>query len=262
MPIRHVLAEAVEVATDVGPLRFPASDTVMRPLIEGTGDWELDEAMLFRAHLRRGMTVVDVGAHVGYYTLLAARAVGRRGRVIAVEPHPINAALLRENVVRNRARNVQVIEAAAWSESARLMLEPSPEQNTGDNRIVRAGASGDALEVDAVVLDEVLADIDVGVVKVDAQGTDHLALAGMEQALRRCRPVLFVEFWPDGIRIFGDDPACVIASYQSLGFRLTMPGLHARFDTWRASEFVEATERLPYGAGTLVLRPIKPRALT
>jgi FkbM family methyltransferase len=246
--------DAIELTTDVGPLLIPADDAVMRPAIAATGDWELDEAMLFRAHVRRGMTVVDVGAHVGYYTVLAARAVGWRGRVIAVEPHPLIAALLRANVARNRlARRVSVVEGAAWRAPTRLTLEPSREQNTADNRVVRTVASGDAIEVEGIALDAL--DLDVGVVKVDAQGTDHVALTGFEQTLRRCRPVVFVEFWPDGIRAFGDEPAGVIDLYRALGFRLTIPGVQAFVHGWSGAQFVEAAERMPGGFLTLVLRP-------
>src|SRR5919109_556910 len=116
------LPPAVEVQTRLGPLLFPRGDGVMRPLMASTGDWELNEAMLFRAH-------------VGYYTLLSARAVGWRGRVIAVEPDPDNAALLRENIRRNRLHNVTVVQAAAWRETARVPLRRDPV-NTGDNRIL------------------------------------------------------------------------------------------------------------------------------
>jgi FkbM family methyltransferase len=248
--------DAVELATDVGPLLFPAEDQVMRPSIAVTGAWELDEAILFRAHLRRGMTVIDVGAHVGYYTVLAARAVGWRGRVIAVEPHPVIAELLRANVARNRlARRVQVVEAAAWREPGRLTLEPGAEQNTADNRIVHSAAGAGAIEVEAVALDGLADGLDVGLIKVDAQGTDHVAIAGLEQTLRRARPVLFVEYWPHGIRAFGDDPAAVIDLYRSLGFQLTVPGVQAPVYAWKGPDFVEAAERMPGGFFTLVLRP-------
>ena len=246
---------AVRLETDVGSLLIAADDTVMRPLIAQTGDWEIDEAMLFRAHLHEGMTVVDVGAHVGYYTLLAARAVGRAGRVVAVEPHPFNAELLRANVARNKLRNVQVVEAAAWCDAGELELRSSPELNTGDHRIVRAG-DGDTRKVPAVTVDQVLGDAPVHVVKIDAQGTDQLVIDGMARALARCRPVIFVEYWPEGIREFGDDPVEVVASYRALGFRLTMPGLF--LDHLSAPEIAAVVEQLPTGYGTLVLRP--PRA--
>jgi FkbM family methyltransferase len=241
-----------EIATDVGPLLFPAHDKVMLPLIAQSGDWELDEAILFRAHLRPRMTVVDIGAHVGYYALLAARAVGRFGRVVAVEPHPVNAELLRRNLARNQVRNVEVIEAAAGRKSGKLLLAPNQEQNTGDHRVVHAPGA-ETIEVDAVAVDELLDRVDVA--KVDAQGSDHVAIAGMERLVRRCRTTVFTEFWPDAIRDFGDDPAEVIAYYRGLPARVTMPGIQADFDGWKTRWYVETAERMPGGFGTLVLRP-------
>jgi FkbM family methyltransferase len=245
------LPPAEEVQTQLGPLLFPREDAVMRPLIASTGDWELNETLLFRAHIRRGSTVVDIGANIGYYTLLSARAVGWRGRVIAVEPDPDNAALLRENVRRNRLRNVTVLEAAAWRETTRLKLRRDPV-NTGDSRIV-SGAQG--YDVPAVALDERLGDLPVSLVKIDAQGTDHVALEGLRQTLARCGPVVFTEFWPHGIREFGDDPVAVIEGYRQLGYRITMIGFETDFAAWPAVEIVKATERFPFGAASLVLRP-------
>ncbi|HEY7603391.1 MAG TPA: FkbM family methyltransferase [Gaiellaceae bacterium] len=241
--------------TDVGSLLILAADEVMRPLIARTSDWEADEAALFRAQIKPAATVIDVGAHVGYYTLLAARAVGRRGHVVAVEPDPTNAALLRENIRRNRLRNVTVIEAAAWQETTQLALRRDPV-NTGDHRVTAAASENAvALTIEGVALDELLGTHSVALIKVDAQGADHIALAGMHQTLARCRPVVFAEFWPHGIREVGDDPAGVIDSYRALGFRLTMPGLQVDFEHWSADDFVRAAEALPGGFGTLVLRP-------
>jgi FkbM family methyltransferase len=249
----RIPADAAEVATDVGPLLFPEDDPVMRPIIERTGDWELDEATLFRALIPRGGTVVDVGAHVGYYTLLAAKAVGRRGRVIALEPHPLNAELLRLNVARNRVdRIVRVVEAAAWGMRDRVALVADRGGNSGDHRV---STSAPGLEVDAVPLDALLDHDQVDVVKVDAQGTDHVAIAGMKRTIERCRPVMLVELWPAGIRAFGDEPADAVGYYASLGYRLTMPGVQVPFESLTAEGFVEIADALPGGTGTLVLRP-------
>jgi FkbM family methyltransferase len=245
------LPPAEEVQTGLGSLLLPREDGVMRPLMASTGDWELNESLLFRAHIRRGSTVVDIGAHVGYYTLLSARTVGWRGRVIAVEPDPDNAALLRENVRRNRLRNVTIVEAAAWRETTRLQLRRDLA-NTGDNRIV---LGVDAYDVPAVALDERLARLPVSLVKIDTQGTDHIALEGMRQTLTRCRPVVFTEFWPQAIREFGDDPAAVIDGYRQLGYRITMIGFDTDFATWPAAEIVKAAEGFPFAATALVLRP-------
>jgi FkbM family methyltransferase len=229
----------------------------MRPLMAATGDWEVNEGFIFRAHLRRGATVVDVGAHVGYYTVMAARAVGRRGRVFAVEPDPDNAALLLENVRRSGLRNVRVIRAAAWRETTRVRLLRD-RVNTGDNRVVPAADAdrADNCLVDAVAMDERLERESVSVMKIDAQGTDHVALEGMRETLARCRPVVFVEFWPAGIREAGFEPESAVELYRELGYRITMIGYDADFATWSSEQIVTAAEGFPFGAVALVLRPL------
>jgi FkbM family methyltransferase len=249
------LPAAEEVQTDVGPLLLPLNDGVMKPLIAATGDWEINEATIVRAHLRPGMTFVDIGAHVGYYTNLAAREVGTSGHVYAVEPDPDNAALLRENVRRNGYRNVTVIEAAAWHETTTVTLRRD-HFNTGDNRVADQFADDGAVcEVEGIAFDDRLAGLEVSAVKVDAQGVDHLALRGMRETIQRCRPIVFVEFWPDGIRENGGDPAAVIEEYRGLGYRITMIGYDTDFAAWPAEEIVRAAEGFPFGAVALVLRP-------
>ena len=110
-------------------------------------------------------------------------------------------------------------------------------------------------DVPAVALDERLARLPVSLVKIDAQGTDHIALEGIRQTLTRCRPVVFTEFWPQGIREFGDDPVEVVAGYRQLGYRITMIGFDADFATWPAAEIVKAADGFPFGTTGLVLRP-------
>lgn len=249
------LPPAEEVETDVGRLLLPAADAVMRPLMASTGDWEINEAALFRTFLRRGLTVVDIGAHVGYYTLLAARAVGRRGRVVAVEPDPVNGALLRENIRRNGLRNVQVQAVAAWRENTTLFLRRH-SSNTGDHRVATTLSTDESVhKIRAVALDDVLGQTHVSLVKTDAQGADHVALEGMTRTLLRCRPVVFTEFWPEGIRDLGDDPDKVIDAFREFGYRITMIGFDADFSAWSAADIVAAAEQFPFGAAGLVLRP-------
>jgi FkbM family methyltransferase len=219
-----------------------------------TGEWEANEASLFRAYTYPGATVVDVGAHVGYYTLLAARSVGWHGRVIALEPDPVNAALLRENVRRNGLRNVSVLEAAAWHETTRLQLRRNAV-NTGDNRVALTNiADAETCEVSAIRLDEILGGIPVTLVKVDAQGSDHFALQGMRETLQRCWPVVFVEFCPRDIRASDTNPAEVVNGYKELGYEISLIGFDG-VGAWQADEIVKAVEGYPYGVGVFVLRP-------
>jgi predicted O-methyltransferase YrrM len=68
------------------------ADEVIRPALEADGRWEPAECAFLRAHLRRGAAFLDVGANIGYMTVLGARACGPDGRVIAIEPEPRNVA--------------------------------------------------------------------------------------------------------------------------------------------------------------------------
>ena len=91
-----------EVETDVGPLLVHADDAVITPIIRARGTWEEELGDQLRSLLRPGMTAVDVGGNIGYVALLMAAAVGPSGRVVAVEPDPRNAHVLRLNAERTR----------------------------------------------------------------------------------------------------------------------------------------------------------------
>lgn len=211
-------------------------------------------ADVLRGLLKPGMTFLDVGAHVGYMTILGARAVGSTGRVIAVEAAPANAALLRANLAANGIRNVEVIAAAASDRDGRVVLSQSP-WNTGDNRAY--WVEGMALvEAPAVRLDGVVdPSVRVDVVKVDIQGTDHRAIRGMQALLARSRPVVLAEFWPHGIVEGGDDPATVLSLYAAMGFDVRLLG---QSDDEAPLSPREIVARVPLAEGefrTLVLRP-------
>jgi FkbM family methyltransferase len=214
---------AVRVETDVGPLLLPEHDRVIHHMLRDTGVWEKEEADALRAMLAPGMTFVDIGAHVGYMSLVAAGAVGPTGRGIALEPAPGNFELLQANLARNGASHVVAIPAAAWKETGPVTFSLD-EFNTGDHRAY-ARPGGESLEVPAYALDDVIPeDLHIDVVKVDAQGTDHLALQGMAKTLARSRPTLLVEYWPLGISELGDDPLGVLGVYRDMGFAISVLG--------------------------------------
>lgn len=247
----------VSVDTAVGPLLYPGYDKLFGPVLRREGRWESAESERLGELLGPGMTFVDVGAHVGYMSVLAARAVGPEGRGFAVEPAPGNAALLRENLLRNDITNVEVIEAAAMEGNGRVLLGLSP-WNSGDNRAYDVPGM-DRVVVPTVRLDDVLpGSVHVDVVKVDSQGTDHRAIRGMEAIIRRCRPVMLVEFWPPAIVEQGVDPSAVVEGYRSLGYEVRVLGADEDGPEPTTAEVVAAA-----GAGesdwerfcTLVLRP-------
>ncbi|MBB4687107.1 FkbM family methyltransferase [Amycolatopsis jiangsuensis] len=206
------------VPCDVGALLMPV-DEVMLPWIVFHRSWEDSEAELM-AKLAES-AFLDVGAHVGYHTLRLLRSTPDVTKVVAVEADPVNAGFLRRNVAVNLpaavADRVTVVESAAWDAPGTVRLAQATPGNSGDNRVT---ADGPGVEVPAVRLDSVpeVTAQRIGLVKVDLQGRDHRALAGLTEVLRRDRPHVVCEFDPGAITELGDDPAAVLAGYRALGY--------------------------------------------
>ena len=245
---------AVRVDSDVGPLLLPASDRMIAVALERDGVWEPEEGEVLRRLAREGMTVLDVGAHCGYFTLLLSRLVGPSGRVLAIEADPGNHALLDANVETAGAANVTTVQGAAWSAAGETLPFTLCPENTGDHRSYSWDTDREVAEVRSVTIDELTGDLGrVDLVKLDTQGTEHRAVEGMRQTIERDRPTLLVEFWPIGIRELGDRPEEVLELYRSLGFALEVVGDEA--DIREASDLVEAADRSPTMFLNLILRP-------
>ncbi len=188
--------------------------------------YEKFERRLMATLAQPGDVAVDVGANLGLYTLLLARAVGDGGRVFAFEPDPENFELLRRNLERNGARNVVAERLAVADENGPLRLYLC-ERNRGDHRTWDSHDGRPSIEIEAVRLDDYL-DADrlgpegrVDLVKMDVQGAEAQALAGMEGLLRRHSGVTLVtEFWPAGLVRAGAEPAAVLKRLGGLGFEL------------------------------------------
>lgn len=216
IPAPLASSDVGDVQTDVGTLFVHRHDEVMRPALEANGRWEPDECAFLRAHLRPGSVFLDVGANIGYMTLLGARACGPRGRVIAVEPEPRNLLLLQANLWRNRLR-ATVLPVAAYSRHGFLHLIRN-ERNPGDHQVHQDG--GETL-VPCVRLDEELGGMHVDVAKIDAQGTDHEVVAGMFGLMRRNSAItMLAEFWLEGMEQRGVEPSEVLSGYRSAGYRV------------------------------------------
>jgi len=180
------------------------------------------ETAVVSACMRPGMRVVDLGANIGYYTLLMARAVGEQGRVWAFEPDPANCALLRRNAMLNGFAQVEVIEAAAAEAAGEVTLYSS-EQNRGDNRIYHSsGEKRSAARVKTVrVADCLPAGERLDFVKMDIQGAEPQALGGMMEVLHRSPEVLLLtEYWPEGIAQAGQVPEDFLDALRASGFGL------------------------------------------
>ncbi len=157
------------------------------------GVWEPNLTEFLIGNLRQGDVFIDVGANIGYFTLLASRLVGSAGKVIAIEASPGIFAKLRDNLERNRVTNVEAINVAASDRRRDGQSFPRVNSNIGATSIVPTEGSRYECDVPASTLDSILAPADVRnarFVKIDVEGAEGLVIAGMRDVLRNARPSL------------------------------------------------------------------------
>ena len=182
-------------------------DQVVSRKIRASGMWEPYETQLVQTYLRRGDTFVDVGANIGYFTILAASIVGSRGRVFAFEPDPGNIQLLRASAEANAlAERITAVEAGLADSGGEGQLYLSRD-NLGDHQIYADSPGRETLPIALLHGSEYLggrlASIDL--LKVDTQGSEYRVMAGLLPLLRqlpRC-PRIIIELTPLSLRKAG-----------------------------------------------------------
>lgn len=206
-----------ELALDGYRLRIPTNDSCIAHELRVLGAYEPFESSLFRSYLSSSATVVDVGAHVGYYSLMAGV---QAKQVFSFEPCPANCALLRENVALNGFNNVIVMQAAVADYLGEAPLYLASDCNTGHNSLAAQAGSSTVL-AKVVTLDSVIpANLPVSLLKIDTEGGDAAVLRGAKRILQTHKPVLFLEVYPDGMLRNGDDPLSMLRGFTALGYTL------------------------------------------
>ena len=178
------------------------SDPFVRQLFwRGMAAAEGASLMPFHERAKAASLVVDVGGHTGLYTL-AALAAGTCVEVLAFEPVPVNASTFEQNLARNGWANRCEVVRSAVSDTVGVVLLHIP---FGDHPMSGSmhvegfrGQAGRLVEVPCVSLDVALAGRSPQLVKIDVEGFEDAVLRGMGEVVERCRPVIFVECYPDG----------------------------------------------------------------
>ncbi len=195
-------------------------DTVVSETLLQNGEWEPFTTSTFLDYLSESDIVIDLGAHIGYYTLLAAERVGITGKVYAFEPDPRNFSLLKKNVSVNDFPQVVTENLAVGAENGTVKLYRE-EHNLGDHRIYASDGKRHALEVNITKLDAYFSSTlpSVALLKMDIQGAEYQALLGMRSLIKKNKNmVIITEFWPEGMRAAGSDPEAFLKELQSLGY--------------------------------------------
>lgn len=192
------------------------------PDLLSKGAYEPFETELFKKSLKKGEVVLDIGAHIGYYTLIAAKIVGDEGKVFAFEPAPDNYALLEKNVNVNGYRNVILEQKATSDKTGKLKLYLTGN-NTAMHRIYPSRYSVNSIEIDTIRLDDYFEDYSgkIDMIKIDVEGAEWSVFQGMPQILQKNRKLrIFTEFNPGSIREFGGKPEEYLKLFLDQGFKL------------------------------------------
>jgi FkbM family methyltransferase len=203
-------------------------DTLLTPWLLLDGLWETTVTGWLQRTLQPGQVFVDVGANIGYFTVLGGQLVGPRGHVVALEAHPHLADLLRRNVVMNGMQGyVATWQKAAWSEPTNLKFHLRARYSANSS----AGSAGleqlkylhdeeEVVEVEAVRLDDLLATITrIDVIKVDVEGAEVRAISGLERTLQANPGVRVMFEWsPPQVELVGDAPSTLLDLLSSHGF--------------------------------------------
>jgi len=187
------------------------------------GCYEPIETAIVLARLKPGMTVIDVGANIGHYAMIAAAAIGPEGRVVAFEPDAENHAALAANLALNGFAQATAERLALGAKPGEAILYRD-QANRGGHSLEAANVQkpGGEARVTVTTLDayvaELLAGRRVGFIKIDVQGSEAEVLAGASATLANHGPELLVEFWPHGIRARGAEPMMLIERILGLGY--------------------------------------------
>lgn len=187
-------------------MEFDLSRSQAQQLLFVEGERFVEERHLLRSLLRPGMTVVDVGANIGYYLLLFQQSIGANGRVVCIEPSEENLPELRRNIGINRFSNVELHTVALGDHDG----------TTGLHSGINSGVAEDGAAEYTVPLrrlDHLLRER-VDFLKIDVEGYEGQVLAGAEALLAESKPLLFLELHPHIVGRFGCSVRGILDSLQ------------------------------------------------
>ncbi len=192
-----------------------------------SGTWEPGTLKLLEGNMPVGGTLIDVGAHVGWYSLNAVHVLGKSGHVIAVEPNPATLSKLEANISANGMGDVITVAPVACSDAeGTLQFFAAPRANTGESSLSRSnasqeGAAAQPIQVRARPLDDIVAEARlsrVDVIKIDVEGAELLVLRGASKTLDRFHPVVVVELVDHQLQSMGTSEKELRAFMASKGY--------------------------------------------
>lgn len=172
------------------------------PLIHG--EYEPHVTKVFKDHVQAGMGVLDIGANIGYFSMIAASLAGETGVVYAVEPNTNNVKFIELSKRENGFNNIKIINSAAGEDFDILSLNSSYSNGTTAHLSEDQQTLMKSTVVACMPLDNLIpADRKIDFIKIDIEGFEYRALLGARRLLEKWRPVIVSEFSPDFMPLTG-----------------------------------------------------------
>ncbi len=214
--LARVLPKGISVEVEGVSMRGGIRDrSFLYRLKEGT--FEPTTVRLFSEAITPGAVVLDIGAYLGYYTIIASRRAGKFGKVFAVEPNPESFAFLRYNLRENGCSNVVAVQKALSNYSGWTSLHRDRSDPSRASLIAREGSLG-AVTVECTTVNDLLGEQHVDVVKIDVEGAEPFVLDGMARVLEQSRdPILSVELNPSALAEAGSSQEALLSKLRQFG---------------------------------------------
>lgn len=197
------------------------SDTTISEKLVLSKKWEEFESELFKKNIKEGDIILDVGAHIGYYTLIASKYVGKNGQVFAFEPDSKNFGLLEKNIKENKLKNVILVNKPVTRKGGKIKLYLN-KKNTGDHRIYNSKDGRESIVINSVSLDDFFKDFKkrISLIKMDIQGAELEAISGGLSLIKNNPNIkIFIEFWPMGLKLNHSQPYKLLELLNNLRFK-------------------------------------------
>ena len=177
---------------------------------------------LIKKEIHSGDVVLDIGAHIGYYTLQFANLVGSTGKVYAFEPEPKNFELLKKNVQINKHDNVVLIQKIVSDKDGIVEFFISKFDSIG-NKLFKSNEAGSSIKIESTTLDEYFKDLKkkIDFIKMDIQGGEGKAILGMKNLLKENKNLKIIqEWWPDALKQNNTNPEDHLKFLQHIGYKI------------------------------------------
>src|SRR3972149_2234781 len=187
------------------------------------GVYEKFETDLVKQEIKKDDVVIDIGANIGYYTLIFAKLVGDTGKVFAFEPDPTNFELLRKNIEANGYKNVTLEQKALSDKEGKVTLALSKQNAAGHHISSEQQAPKNSIQVDAIAADDYFKNFEhkIDFIKMDVEGAESIVLSGMANILKNNADLkMMVEYNPDAIKNMGLEPTSYLELLVKNGFRM------------------------------------------